>query len=248
MKVGDVWLEHYRGSKYHFNPEGKVWWRSYLGTERVDCLRGHEPLLKSLQSLKPLGGSFRITEDKTVILRNVEGELEEPPEDEAFYAGKLEGEMKFEDVDINPDDLSPGDLWPGFYDGSGYHIAHDGRIFWREPGGLRWYADGDVRELQTILRQFKPLGGSFRINEYQCVIALLYKVPYPDEIRKQVEALTARQKEIIEEKRDRLRMVPIYLGRFDGSIEARRPPPLEEKWTEKRTEELVDLLHELGRR
>ena len=248
MEVGEVWPEHYRGSRYHFNPEGKVWWRSYLGTQRVYCIRGHEPLMKKLRRLKPEGGSFRITEDRDVILKRVEGELEDLPEYEAFYAGKLEGEMEFEDIDINPDDLSPGDLWRGFYDGSRYHVAHDGRIFWRESGGLRWYSDGDVRELQAILRGFKPLGGSFKINENRCVIALLYKVPYPDEIGKQVETLTAQQKEIIEEKRDRIRMVPIYLGRFEDPIGARAPEPLEDKWTDQRTEELVDLLHELGKR
>ncbi|MFX0182939.1 MAG: hypothetical protein ACFE95_07645 [Candidatus Hodarchaeota archaeon] len=249
LKNGDKWPYHYRGSKYHYTSDGEVYWYNPLKLIRVKCLSGHEEAVDLLKKIKPGGGSFRATENRKLITKLVEplNGFDENEEYEPYYAGDLKNDMIFENVDINPKDIRFGDLWPGFYEGSLYHFNHKGKIWWRDSIGRRWFAKKDYPNLSEKLLRWKRLGGSFKINEYRHVISLLEKVPFPDYINEQMDALSDIQKSIIEYKVETTNLVPIYICDFDDVIELKDPTDIERKWTEKETEAFIEKLKKLGK-
>jgi len=243
FNLGDKWPYHYRGSKYHFNQRGDVWWAAPLKMLKVNCIEGHEKIVEDLLSFKKLGGSFRITENRDVITKLVE---DDEGSADSYYIGKLDSDMYFEEVDINPKDINSGDLWPGFYEGSIYHFNIDGDIWWKAPYGTRWFANQDYSDLIDKLSKWKRRGGSFRINEYGRVITLLEKLPYPEHINEQMNKLKDIQKSIIKQKVESTELVPIYICDFKKAIEIAEPD-IGKEWSEEETMDLIDKLKNMGR-
>lgn len=247
LKHGDEWPNHYRGTKYHFNQAGEVYWSAPLKMVRVTCINGHEKIFEKLLKLKPTGGSFRVTEDRDVIAKKVEVEEDEDEKWPAFYVGHLDEDMEFEHIDINPSDIRHGDLWPAFYDGACYHYNAEGKIWWRDSYGRRYFVTTKHPDLVSDLLKWKCLGGSFRITENKQVIALLERLPYPEHIEVQILKMNDLQKSIIEYKQESTNMVPIFIGEFDVKFELSEPYDMEREWTGEETESLISKLRNLGR-
>ena len=132
IKNGDEWPFHYRGTRYHYNTEQRIWWQTFRDGLKVYVRSGHKHLLKELLPLKTEGGSFRITESGDVIAKI----LDDNQWKEIFIC-EMDDPFKFEEnIDITPKKIQPGDLWPGFYDGARYSYLSD-RAWWNKPGGRR---------------------------------------------------------------------------------------------------------------
>jgi len=246
-KSGDVWPEHYRGSKYHYNSKGDVWWSAPLKILREMVITGHEEIVKKLLEIKPQGGSFRITENGEVITKEVNAGFEDEEEElEVIFVGTITKEFVFTNVNINPLDINPGDVWPAFYEGATYHINAEGIMWWRDRWGVRWFFKHPPTKLAESILMFKRLGGSFKINECGHVIALLEKLPYPEKLQRQINLLNSQVKEIIQQKIENTNLVPIYIGKMDEEIELNKPIDLDKKWDNKETNLLLDKLQNLG--
>jgi hypothetical protein len=173
LKVGDKWPYHYRGTRYHFNKDGRTWWQSGKDGIKVYVKAGHESVLKHLLDLRQEGGSFRITETGDVLIKLIEEDSWK-----SVFACRMDKKFLFEDgVNITPVNINPGDLWPGFYDGARYSFLRNS-VWWNNPDGARQQVNTPFPEvILSQLSKFKPDGGSFRITENGYVITLIPKQP-----------------------------------------------------------------------
>ena len=72
----------------------------------------------------------------------------------------------------------------------------------------------------------------------------MYKAPYPDKIKKQIEKLSPEEKNLIDvrkktEKDDR---VPIYIGKFRGNIKFQKMFDIHKEWTKEDDDEFLKRL------
>lgn len=243
LRAGDPWDEHYRGTHYHFNREGEVWWRVPATEARVLAVDGQSPLVQQLIRVKPEGGSFRITETGAVITKD----NEDADDWKAIYVCEFVDPLRFEDLDIQGESLSPLDLWPAFYDGARYTFAR-GRLWWRNPvERLRQRVDEGLPDaIQKRLEQVKPLGGSIRITEHGKVLTLIQPQPLPTHVRSQYNALTNTQKRLIQVKVEGTDMIPIFLGDYLGGITLHPPERLTDPLSDAQEAEMMSFLKRYG--
>ncbi|HDL01646.1 MAG TPA: hypothetical protein ENH23_05370 [candidate division Zixibacteria bacterium] len=222
IKPGDEWKYHYRGTRYHFNSEQEMWWQTFRDGLNVPVISGHEEILKSLLEIKPVGGSFRITETGDVLTKIINENDE--PKWKAIYVCELDGTFKFDDgININQKGLQPGDLWLSFFDGARYSYLTS-RIWWNNPKGFRQYTEQTLpADVIAGLRRYKPSGGSFRITENGFVITLIPKQPIPNNLKEQWKKLTPKQQRLIATKVDLVDMLPIYVGRYYEGFSLKDP-------------------------
>lgn len=223
LRHGDLWTEHYRGTRYHFNRKREFWWQ-VPGTEaRLLATGGHEEMVDLLLSLRPEGGSCRITETGAVITKD----SEDAEDWQALYVTEYDGGLEFDQVDVHGRAIEPLDLWTSFYDGSRYTYAME-QVWWRNPAeGLRQRATtGLPTPLEQRLRSVKPNGGSFRITEHGKVLTLIDPQPLPRRLKPQYEALTDTQKRLIQVKVEGANMLPVYLGEYMAGFELEEPERL----------------------
>jgi hypothetical protein len=238
IQLGDGWQYHYRGTRYHYNSDQKVWWQTSKDGLKVTVKSGHENIIKNLLSLRPAGGSFRITETGDVIMKNEGNDSLK----EIFVCEMDEPLIFEEDIEINPQNIQPGDLWPGFYDGARYSFSMD-KIWWKNPEGYRQYG---IETLPTDIilhfRRFKPQGGSFRITENGYVITLIEKQPLPNELKDQWNQLSTTQQRLVERKVNRTEMLPIYVGRYYAGISLMERQDFSQPLTDDERNNMLDYL------
>ena len=195
FRPGDSWDGHYRGTKYRCSPRGRLSWSLPGDLARVNATSGFEDILESLLSLRPEGGSIRITETGAVLTRM-------PETWEAVYVCEHDLPITFESVDILGDRVQPLDLWPSFYDGARY--SYKSGNFWfknTEDGVWQQTKEKLPSEMEARFRQVKPEGGSIRITENGKVLALIEPQPLPRHMKPQYEALNNLQKRMIAVKK-----------------------------------------------
>jgi hypothetical protein len=248
---GDEWPGYYRGYRLQTNPDGDVWWQVYQGTDRLYVEPTPDELVDNLLSLKRLGGRVRVTEDNSVITR-----VEEGDDYEVRYVGELPSADKLVpqdapeySVDIRPDGLSSGDLWPSVYDGAKFSIGGD-RIWWQHPGTHKRHpVETDLPDdVLATLQRLKPRGGSFRITPWNDVITLVEEPPNPTQTREQLHDLPRVIKNIIVLRRERgVEMLPIYVGSVDTvPIEVDEPRSLTDELSAQERAQLNSWAGSLG--
>jgi hypothetical protein len=219
LTPGDDWPGHYRGYRLYTNPDGDVWWQVYQGTDRLHIEPTPDALIEKLLDLKRLGGRVRITEDNDVITR-----VEEGDDYKQVYVGtvSLSGQLVPPDepeysVEIQPRDLSSGDLWPSVYDGAKFSFIND-RIWWKNPTTHKRHpVETDLpSDVLGTLQRLKPRGGSFRVTPWGDVLTLVKDPPNPEEASEQLHNLPRVIKNIIVLRRERgVEMLPVYVGSVD---------------------------------
>lgn len=210
LKLGDKWPEHYRGTKYHFDSEGHVWWHLPHIDQRIYAKRGHGVIGEELLKVRSEGGSFRITECGDILSKKKNENDWEP-----MYICEMDGPLIFPDVENTADSLNPGDLWRGFYDGARYTFCEK-KIWWKNPElDTRQFTNEMLPvEILKELTFLKPKGGQFRVTENGHLITLIPPQPLPADLKKQYESLSNVQKQIIETKVKTTKMLPVYVGDF----------------------------------
>lgn len=253
VSKGDDWPAHYRGFRLQISPDRSVWWQLYNGTDRLELDPVPESLVDDFLELKPTGGRIHVTETNQVLTRVDEGNRDFRD----VYVGEMvvDGELvplenpEFS-IDIQPEGLEVGDLWPSVYDGSRYSFL-DQRVWWKNGETKRRHmVDGefDADILQTLNR-YKSKGGSFRITPWRDVITLVPMHPSPEQVREQFESLPRITQNIIKLRKDRgVDMLPIYAGTIDDlSISVSDPASLTEELSEEEQESLSSWAGNLGR-
>lgn len=216
LDSGATWPGYYRGYRLQTNADGEVWWQPYQGTERLHLEPTPDDLLDKLLSIDRLGGRVRITEGNAALTR-----IEVADEYEQRYVGdvELDGELvPPEDpeyaIPVQPDGLSPGDLWPSVYDGAKFSFAGD-RVWWQSGDDHRRHPVESPlpQSIRNALAQLKPRGGSFRVTPWNDVLTLVSDPPNPEEAREQLGELPRVVKNIITLRRERgVEMLPVYVG------------------------------------
>lgn len=219
LSPGDDWNNYYRGYRLHTNPDGDVWWQVYQGTDRLQIEPTPDALVKKLLDLKRLGGRVRVTEDNNVITR-----VEDGDDYQNVYVGtvSLSGQLVPSDapeysVDIQPQGLSPGDLWPSVYDGAKFSFVSD-RVWWQNSAThMRHPVETDLSgNVLSTLQRLKPRGGSFRVTPWGDVLTLVKDPPNPEAASEQLHNLPRVIKNIIVLRRERgVEMLPVYVGSVD---------------------------------
>jgi hypothetical protein len=254
LSPGDEWPHHYRGLSLQASPSGEVWWQLYQGTDRLTLKPAPEEIVEQLLEFKRIGGRMHITEQGDVLTR-VEGENDDY---EGIYIGTVEdldGELVPQDapeysIDLRPEGLEPGDLWPSVYDGSRYSFV--GNRFWWHSGESHKrhpVPDGLPDHIESDLRRYKPDGGSFRVLPWGDVITLVPLHPTPEKVSEQFGELPRVVRNIIKLRKSRdVEMLPVYIGTLDGyEIDVEEPTSLTDSLSEEEQEELAGWAENLGR-
>lgn len=254
LSAGDDWPCHYRGFDLQISPNRTVWWQLYQGTDRLHLSPTPDELVDTFLELKPLGGRIHITEDGDVLTRMEEDEGEE-------YTGVYVGELDLDgelvppenpeySVDLRPDELSAGDLWPSVYDGSRYSFVGE-RVWWNNgQTHKRHKVDSEFPAgILDDLRRFKSTGGSFRITPWGDVITLVNTSPSPGNVAKQFAELPRVVQNIIKLRKERdVEMLPVYVGNIGGTtIEVKEPRSLTDSLSAEERESLSSWASSLGR-
>lgn len=248
------WPGYYRGYRLRANAEGDVWWQVYQGTERLYLDPTPDEIVDRLTTLKTIGGRFHVTEEQDVLTRveDDDGEYRE------VWLGQhdLDGELvpaknPDEWIPVQPDDLSPGDLWPSVYDGARFSCLERDRVWWKNPDShRRHYLDEPLpKEIALEFRRFKPQGGSFRVTPWKDIITLVPFHPRPKTVDEQFSDLPEVVRSIIKVRKERgVEMLPIYLGSVeDYSFEICEPENLSDPLSSEEEAELEDWAKSLGR-
>lgn len=253
LSPGDKWPHHYRGLSLQISPNGDVWWQLYQGSDRLHLEPKPTEIVNNLLEYKRIGGRVHITEAGAVLTR-IEDSKDRYKQlylGEATINGTLTPPNNPEySINIRPEGLSSGDLWPSIYDGSRYSFVEN-RIWWNN--GFTHRRHPIITDLppkiMKELRSYKPSGGSFRITPWGDVITLVDMHPAPETVEKQFSNLPRVVKNIIRLRKDRdVEMLPVYIGTIeDVEIEVKEPKTLTDELNEEEMDELSSWAKGLGR-
>jgi hypothetical protein len=232
--LGSSWSGYYRGYRLQTNPDGDVWWQAYQGTDRLFLDPTPDHLVDSLLELKHLGGRVRVTEANDVLTR-IEGDNGY----ETVWVGTLspsgtlvpDGEPEY-GIEVVPEDLSTGDLWPSVYDGAKYSFGPGAeRVWWANPETHRRHPVETILPSTVItgLTRLKPRGGSFRVTPWDDVLTLVDVDKLSEGAKAAFEDLPRVVKNLIALRKDRggVEKLPVYVGSMDRTpIEIGDPPSL----------------------
>lgn len=252
VSVGDKWPYHYRGLSLQASPSGEVWWQLYQGTDRLRLNPTPEKIVDRLLSHKRIGGRFHVTERGDALTR-----VESEEGYEQIYLGRvdnLDGELVPDDaeefsIDLQPDGLESGDLWPSIYDGSRYSFVGD-RFWWHSGQSHKRHPvpDGLPIGIEQKLKRYKRDGGSFRVLPWGDIITLVPIHPTPEKVGKQFNNLPRVVRNIIKLRKDRdVEMLPVYIGSLgDYNIRVNDPPSLTDSLSAEEEESLNNWAQNLG--
>jgi hypothetical protein len=211
----------YRGIKYHFDNKGSIWWRHDKSSPKISAVFSNKKIIDDVLAIKPAGGSFRITEAGEILTKIYFEERGYV----SFYIGQFDGEIKFNDIKWKPEGIKKGCIWPSIYDGTTFSVNNNKKLL-IHIGDRKVYAIEGHRDLVDKVLHFTSIlgGGRFKINENGYILALMYNVPYPEKIEKQLEKLNTEEEKLfyyrkIQGKDGR---VPIYVGNFKGNIKFKK--------------------------
>lgn len=106
VKPGYIWPSIYDGARYHFSPDGKVWFRYPDGTRRF-AKSGQEGLVEPLKKFKAEGGSFRITETGRILTLKYKLPVPEAAKDQWNSMTDEERRLIKAREDLDPEFLIP---------------------------------------------------------------------------------------------------------------------------------------------
>lgn len=231
----------YRGTVYHMNYLGDVWWKTGRSSLKIKAVFSNKKILDDILAIKPQGGNFRITESKEVLTKvyyDDRGYV-------SVYVGQFDGDITFEDYKWQPEGMKKGCLWPSIYDGATFSVNTNGSLL-VHIGENKVYAKDGHEDLTKKILGFtgKYGGGRFKVNENGDIIVLMYAAPYPDKIKKQLDQLSPEEKNLIDirKKTERDQRVPIYVGKFKGNILFQKMFDIHRPWTDKDDEEFLKRL------
>ena len=233
---GEEYEGVYRGTKFHINYMKNVWWQAGRSGVKIKARFSNESILDETLELRPLGGSFRITEAKEVLTKV----FDEEKGYVSIFVGPLQGDIEIEDFNWEPKGIREGQLWSSPYDGTVFSVNANGDLL-IHIGGMKIYALEGHEELATKVLKYKTAGGRFKVNENGNLLTLLYKHPFPDKIKDQLNALRPEEKNLIDirTKTEGDGMVPIYLGTFKGNIKFKKLFDIHKEWTKEDDEEFL---------
>lgn len=238
---GEEYQGIYRGTKFHINYLGEIWWTAGREKKRLKASFTESEIADKILEIKPQGGSFRITEAGEILTKifiENQGYI-------SYYITNLTGDIEFEDLKWKPKNLRPGHLWPSVYDGAAFSVNSAGGLLIHLKGNKVYAKEGHEELTKKVLSFIgKYGGGRFKINENGNVLVLMYKAPYPDKIKKQYEELTVEEKNIINirEEKEVDSRVPIYVGKFKGNIKFKKIFDIHRPWTKEEDEDFLERL------
>ncbi|GGC73123.1 hypothetical protein [Haloferax sulfurifontis] len=227
LAVGDIWPFHYRGFGLSTNPSGEIWWQAYNGTDRLYLDPVPSDLIDDLLEIKRTAGAIRVTEAGRVITQVDTTPNQSQSTYETQYVGSvdLDGKLVPENkpgraVEVSPNGVSPGDLWPGVYDGAKYSFS--GERFWWENSDTKLrhsFADSLPQPIVDELNRLRRQGGSFQITPAGDVLTQIPTAKSPPDVRSQFRDLPREVKRILQLRRDRgkVDMLPVYVGHLEPS-------------------------------
>ena len=235
----DEHYKYYRGLRLTFIPRQKIifWQSPKKDGFKVKVIADNESkrILELLSSIRPEGGSFRITELNEVLIK-VQGSEADPPEIPK-YVTTLKAPLNYEKIQNTPKDLSPGDLWEGIYDGTRFSFVPTANgqqnIWWStfEDFSVRYKLLAPMpQNLHRSLISFKPLGGRFCITPEGYILTLVDKGLLSNKARNRYGEMFEAEKwdplRLIDSKETRTGLFPIFIGIWNINSEdwLFRPP------------------------
>ena len=168
VKPGDFWPLPYRGSQFTLS---RVENRIKVSWFYEDVMLNADPypadLANAVRKVKGGHGSFRITCHGAVIakVRLAEGQWE------PRYVGRYDNDLKFKEIDNDPQDLERGMYWPGipFNCGETWFVSPlpsaRSHLGWKRSGGLRFRSTEAFPKLCQEYLATRPRGGRLYLNE-----------------------------------------------------------------------------------
>jgi hypothetical protein len=231
----------YRGTKYHADFKGNMWWRADKTMPRIKVNFSNNEIINDILSIKPMGGSFRITESKEVLTKV----FSEESGYVSTYVGTLNCDITYENYKWKPENLRKGCLWPSVYDGTTLSVNTNGDVL-IHIGDIKVYAKKGHEELAKKVLELngKYGGGRFKINENGYILTLMYRAPYPERIKNQMADLSQEEKNLIDVRKKTKRddRVPIYVGKYTGNILFNQMFDLHREWSKEEDEEFLKRL------
>mgnify|MGYP003682192981 CR=1 FL=1 len=152
---------------------------------------------------KPNGSIIKISRNSEIFIFE---------EGRPLNIGKINSipQLSFEKLNPNPDNISPGMLWVGPFDGEKHHFS-ESRFWIKNIKNKRCHYKEVPEELKSKLEIYKPEGGSFVVTPWNHVIALISVRPLPEDTREQWEKLTKEERRLLQIKQAGANMLPIYI-------------------------------------
>ena len=166
----------------------------------------NDGLADMVLSKKPKGSWVKITRDSEVLCFEEGGpkklgKLSSPPK------------LEFEKLNADPAEIEPGMIWSGPFDGEYHHFCGD-RFWVMNVNNKRCHYKSVPEELRSLLERRKPLGGSFVVNPWGYVIALIEPQPLPKEAVEQWENFSREERRLLQIKQKGAKMLPIYITKW----------------------------------
>lgn len=182
ISPGQPWPSAYRGSEYSLiesrrSDRGTVMqWQYHDLSVHLYPPEGLPGMMKHVGKSNGDGlGSFRITaagEVLTKVHADHYSNVDEAPVSDGWipvYLGRIDGELGFTDVDIDPAPLNGTDIevWEGlpFHHGERWSVGADGTLIWKWQD-YRFESAFDHDGLVARYREFRRPAGRLYINEY----------------------------------------------------------------------------------
>lgn len=237
MQKGDIYTKYVRGSRYAFNREGIFY--KYPNGQKSYCQNVDDSLLQDMIDAKGRGSGRLIINEigEMVVYRKREEEEAWEPR----YVGKLEEEMEFDGMKINPKDLNPGLLWSGFcsHHGGRFSIDRNKKPFFEETtirehseDSKRYFIkDFDEEILKRIIFIKSTGNGRFRVNEYGHVWSpikrenLEYQMKnddFKEAFNNQFSNFSSKIKRTIKQYERNINHYPIYMGKVNEELKIER--------------------------
>ena len=164
----------------------------------------------------PKGATVRLNRHGKLLKYKQDGVIE--------VLGQIDDLPRFDKLNPNPVNISPGMIWGGPFAGDAHHFCDD-RFWTVNTKRKRCHWKQVPEELKAALVRFKPAGGSFLMTPWKHVIALIQPIPLPKEAQEQWNAFSKEEKRLVQIKQKSVEMLPIYICRVndDWNIELDEP-------------------------
>jgi hypothetical protein len=237
-------LSCYLGMRLSISSEGKVSWQPnrFAGNHGARFnVKNADEISSLVLSKHPKGTSIKLNCDNELIKFNKDSTL--------TNIGKIKTLPEFEKIDVNPQNMSPGMIWSGPFDGEVHHFCDD--RFWAKNIKRRrchWKKETIPNTLKKYLSDFKPLGGSFVITPWNHVIALIEPRPLPEAAEKQWKEFSKEERRLVQIKQSSVSMLPIYICKFeeDWTIELEKPVDYSKPLTKDEVTDMMDFLSQFS--
>ena len=212
----------YTGMRLQVSADGTVTWQPSKDAGRHGAtfiVKENEGLADMVLDKRPKGSTVKVTRDGGVLCYENQG---------PSLIGKIPKNpgLDFVKLDANPSDISPGRLWVGPFAGEQHHFCDD-RFWVKNIHNKRCHYNQVPQELKSSIERLKPVGGSFAVNPWGHVIALVRVNPMPEDAEKVWNTLSREEKRLLQIKKMGARMIPIYICRWDEEWDVQLDDPVD---------------------